>query len=298
MKRFLGNVMLKNAVTPTSKNYYVPAPGIWAMNEAMQACQTNTWPTQGFVAASQQEYTASGTYTWVAPIGVTSVSVVCVGAGGSNNGGGGELRWANSVSVTPGNSYTVTVGVVQPFTYGANIAGGFSQFINSSTCKAFGGNSGGDGGIGYGGSGGTGGGGGTGGNSNGAAGFYGYYAAGGGTGGYSGNGGNASSGATASAGNGGGGGGGSVRQDGGSAGYGGIGGGVGIYGQGASGAGGSWISGDYVSAYGKDGSVVAGLSSYFGYGGGYIGATGAVRIIWPGTSGLTRTFPSTNTQNL
>ena len=29
----------------------------------------------------QQEYTTPGTYTWIAPNGVTSVCVVCVGAG-------------------------------------------------------------------------------------------------------------------------------------------------------------------------------------------------------------------------
>ena len=29
-----------------------------------------------------QSYTTAGTYSWTAPFGVTSVSVVCVGAGG------------------------------------------------------------------------------------------------------------------------------------------------------------------------------------------------------------------------
>ena len=33
-------------------------------------------------------------------------------------------------------------------------------------------------------------------------------------------------------------------------------------------------------------------------GGGNYGASGAVRLIWAGGSGLTRTFPSTNTGNL
>ena len=68
----------------------------------------------------QQEYTTAGTYSWVAPTGVTSVSVVAIGAGGSidfsgssyvnrGGGGGGGLGYKNNYTVTPGNSYTVVV---------------------------------------------------------------------------------------------------------------------------------------------------------------------------------------------
>ncbi|QJC56138.1 hypothetical protein HC248_01424 [Polaromonas vacuolata] len=69
------------------------------------------------VAAGQQEFTTPGTFTWVVPTGVTSVSVVTVGAG--NNfvshsttitGGGGALGYKNSVSVTPGASIEIVVG--------------------------------------------------------------------------------------------------------------------------------------------------------------------------------------------
>ena len=54
------------------------------------------------VVQGQQEYTSSGSYTWVCPAGVTSVSVVCVGGGGAGNlynqnyntgGGGGGGGW-------------------------------------------------------------------------------------------------------------------------------------------------------------------------------------------------------------
>jgi len=63
----------------------------------------------------QQEYTTAGTYSWTCPAGVTSVSVVCVGAGGgggdnSNGGSGGALAYKNNIAVVPGNSYTVYVG--------------------------------------------------------------------------------------------------------------------------------------------------------------------------------------------
>lgn len=65
-----------------------------------------------------------GTYTWTAPAGVTSVSVVCIGGGGAGTrgtspsdsvqyrrgGGGGGLGWKNNIAVTPGQTYTVVVG--------------------------------------------------------------------------------------------------------------------------------------------------------------------------------------------
>jgi hypothetical protein len=42
-------------------------------------------------APGQQAYTTAGTYSWVAPVGVTKVSVIAVGGGGGgrNTGGGG-----------------------------------------------------------------------------------------------------------------------------------------------------------------------------------------------------------------
>lgn len=67
---------------------------------------------------TEQIFTSSG--TWTAPPGVTSVTVECWGGGGGggsysvgmggNGGGGGAYSKANSVSVTPGVTYTVTVG--------------------------------------------------------------------------------------------------------------------------------------------------------------------------------------------
>jgi hypothetical protein len=73
--------------------------------------------------AKQMLYDAPGTYSWICPAGVTSVSVVAVGGGAGggvvgfgsptryrNSGGGGGLAWINNYTVTPGNSYTVQVG--------------------------------------------------------------------------------------------------------------------------------------------------------------------------------------------
>jgi len=60
--------------------------------------------------SGQAEFTTPGTYSWTAPAGVTSVSVVAIGPGATNAGGGGGLTWANGLTVTPGNSYSVVVG--------------------------------------------------------------------------------------------------------------------------------------------------------------------------------------------
>lgn len=59
--------------------------------------------------------------TWICPAGVTSVKVECWGGGGSGNnafgalggsggGGGGAYSRLDAFTVTPGNSYAVTVG--------------------------------------------------------------------------------------------------------------------------------------------------------------------------------------------
>lgn len=134
----------------------------------------------------QQAYTTSGSYSWVAPSGVTSVSIVAVGAGGKGAGGGGELRYKNNITVIPGNSYTVVVGATN--STGGAYAG--SSTFNSTTVIANGGQngtSGSQGGVG--GSGGTGDGGGAGG----SLGVGGAYGGGGGL--YFGSGSNGSGGA-------------------------------------------------------------------------------------------------------
>ena len=65
----------------------------------------------------EQVFLNPGTFTWTAPRGVRSVSVVCVGGGGSGGyeqghlgGFGGGLGWKNNIPVIPGQSYKVVVG--------------------------------------------------------------------------------------------------------------------------------------------------------------------------------------------
>ena len=85
-------------------------------------------------------YTSSS--SWVAPAGVTSVDVECYGGGGGGSasttrlgGGGGAYAKQTGISVTPGNSYTVTVGAGGA----ATVNGGDSWFSTPSTVKAAGG---------------------------------------------------------------------------------------------------------------------------------------------------------------
>ena len=252
--------------------------------------------TTDIVTIGQQAYTTAGTYDWVAPDGVTSVSVVCVGAGGAQFGGGGigtsgagggGLGWKNNITVIPGQRYTVVVGAGV-----AGQTGGDSYFINATTVK------GGGGGASNTASGGQLGAPGTFTGDGGGAGGFGlqrfgrYYGGNGGAGGYSGGGGNGArpeyevNGSAAAANSGGGGGGGSTGENA----FGGWGGGVGILGKGTTGAGGAGgPSRSNQTAVGGGGS--GGISTSYG-GGGSLPGGGAVRIIWPGN---TRQFPDTLT---
>lgn len=92
--------------------------------------------------------TFTSTQSWTCPTGVTSVAAECWagGAGGRGNnnnetycsgGGGGAYSKTNTIAVTPGNSYTVTVGAAVGF----DTNGNNSSFTGDSgqTCVAAGG---------------------------------------------------------------------------------------------------------------------------------------------------------------
>ena len=216
-----------------------------------------------YVEASAQAYTASGSYTWKKPSGVTNVSVVAIGGGGP--GGYTSARNAYSSGAT---------------------AGGNSYFWLDTLVKGYGAGLGGGGGY-------TGDGGGNGGSANpvgysnmfGCCGYYGA-SAGGGAGGYAGTGGAGGLSTTyvGGAGAGGGAGGGSWSVYGAAGG-----GGVGIYGQGANGAGGliNIVCAQNTGGFGGSGGLngkphgVAGSSQTAGasgggmFGGGGGGITGA-----------------------
>tara|TARA_B100000401_G_scaffold175064_1_gene117509 strand:+ start:666 stop:1583 length:918 start_codon:yes stop_codon:yes gene_type:complete len=274
----------------------------------------------GGAAGGQDAYTTAGTYTWTCPVGVTSVSVVCIGAGGTQGSmsygpDGGSLVYKNNISVTPGQNYTIVVGQTNTTPNGnGGYAGDSSAFgtiayggatqrqsTRAAGVNFDGGGVGGRGGIDY---------------YSGATGYVG--GGGGGAAGYSGNGGAGSYGPNGGGnGSGGGGGGGGVYA--GSYGNPAGGGGTGILGEGSSGAGGIYTTtvADTVGHGGSGGtdSQPAPTGAYYGgpqdvYGGNYGGGSGikwyqyssapvntsaqngAVRIIYPGD---VRQFPSTRT---
>lgn len=264
-------------------------------------------------------YTTPGTYTFTVPAGVTSISIVAVGAGESGypsgaycagccgiyfsdgyGGYGGGLAYKNNYTVSPGQTLTIKVGCGSLTCAGVCCV---SSAVKTSGCTTIakgiggwwgGGNTPCNPNIGDGS--------GTGGVRGNSVGYYGsipFYnraGGGGGAGGYSGAGGTGTawcycSGSLicATAGSGGGGGGG---------GAGGNGGGVGLYGQGCSGVagGGTGSATCYPCCSGVIGGGGGGSYTYT-YCGGYIGTPGAVggnggvRIVYPGT---TRQFPSTD----
>ena len=262
--RFL---MIKNA--NTTDNFFV-----W---DDMQGMSVSP------VDAGEALYGSPGDFTWTAPAGVTKISAVLIGGGGGTSnsscqsgGGGGALAWKNNITVVPGQSYNLTVGVGGSHGessgigshYNGQDGGNSTLTVGSETYVAYGGKGGiyrsgggseypqspGDGGTrsantdggGAGGRGGWRGSSNAGGGGGGAGGYTGI----GGTGGYQGT--TTSNGTQTGADGQGGGSGGGAAGVGGNQ-LGGGGGGTGIYGQGASGDGGASTSGP--GAGGKGGSV-------------------------------------------
>jgi hypothetical protein len=260
-------IMIKNA--NTTDNFF-----IW---DDMQGMSISP------VDAGEALFGSPGDFTWTAPAGITKISAVLIGGGGGtpnsssqSGGGGGALAWKNNITVVPGTTYNLTVGVggshgessgIGSY-YNGTDGGNSTLTVGSETYVAYGGKgaiyrsgggstypqSPGDGGTrsantdggGDGGRGGWQGGSNAGGGGGGAGGYTGV----GGTAGYQGT--TASNGVQTGADGLGGGAGGGAAGVGGNA-LGGGGGGTGLYGEGDSGDGGSSTSGN--GSGGKGGSV-------------------------------------------
>jgi hypothetical protein len=313
--RYAGGFVTKYGVDPTSRSSSASASGVWHLSDITKYQASNTWPTAGFYPAGETTYTVAGSYTFIVPEDVTTVSVVCVGPGHSSTSGGesGNTSFGSFVIAEAGGK-TYNGGM----TYGGIF---YSSGTRSGT--AF-----------------------TGGGSGGNAGYgaANYGGGGGGAGGYSGAGGNFNS-----AGQGGAGGGG-ASTGGDSGWYASGGGGVGLFGQdtsgpaptlssgygthggpGRPGSGGGEGTNSQTSGSGGDYGGGAGAFTGDGGGGGAlvygnniavtpgqsitvtVGAPdrsktsfpangaggGAVRVIWSRfNSGITRIFPTTNVGSL
>ena len=261
----------------------------------MSAIQQVMAALGGAAAPGQQVFTSSGTFT--VPAGVTSICAVAVGRGQNGAAGngmgtpgrggeGGTLSYTNALSVTPGESLTVTIATSTSSSTGETTLKRSSTVLLAARA---GGQTSGQANVGTSFAGGT---------APAPAGAYGSggggaggYSAAGGAGGSTGGGGSAGSG-----GSGGGGGSGNITE------YSGGGGGVGLLGAGSNGAAGSASGGGGGGGSGggagtSGGAGGAGGNYGGGGGGGDIinaggsGGGGAVRIIW----GAGRSYPSTNT---
>jgi hypothetical protein len=317
-KKWPGGIITKNQATPTGPYENGAAPGIWTLNQMTYWLKQGLWPLAGNIEQIGQQvyvagYNGSGnatqiTYTFTVPSGVTSISAVCIGSGASglvSNSSGqpgraGDLRWANNIAVTPGETLTVLVAegtaipVFTQFTGTSSelkrgstvllsaIGGGSINTTSGTASSTIGGNIGGGNG------------------GNGGATSSSTAGGGGGTGGYSGNGGTgadfngnqtlplAGSGAAAGG------------QQSISGAY--TGGGVNLIGLGSTAAS-TNLPGSYGSEGGVGSSTVYPKSGMYGSGGGgndsstgFAGAgrPGAVRITWGGV----RSFPSNATDYL
>jgi len=110
-------------------------------------------------------FTTAGTYTWTCPSGVTSVSVICIGGGGSgyssnspnsvgSQGGGTALYGAGTSGAIGANGSANIysrigygggaggIGLMGPFPGSNGAAGGQSYFASTSVCAAGGGGGG------------------------------------------------------------------------------------------------------------------------------------------------------------
>jgi len=106
----------------------------------------------GTAEAATETFSTSGTTSWTAPSGVTSVTVEAWGGGGAGGGvtgnpakggGGAGGQYARKVvAVTPGNSYAITVGAGGTVSTGNGTAGDDSTF-NGTDVVAKGGAAGG-----------------------------------------------------------------------------------------------------------------------------------------------------------
>ena len=87
----------------------------------------------------QVTFTTGGNHSWTVPNGVTSISVLCIGAGGSSStagGGGGALVWTDNFSCTPGAVLSLHVGD----NTATNTGGRDSWFSSTTDLWAGGGN--------------------------------------------------------------------------------------------------------------------------------------------------------------
>ncbi len=119
------------------------------------SAQTTTTYNDGGTDYTVVSYTSTGTTTWTAPAGVTSVDVLIVAGGGGAGGGGnnsgccgggggggsaGQVQFISTVAVTPGNGYSITVGAGGTGEGGGSNSGAWNGYngTNGGSSSGFG----------------------------------------------------------------------------------------------------------------------------------------------------------------
>jgi hypothetical protein len=144
----VGNLTWAPALTVYDTDATAAAVVVNTADPSGQTCRLcAAWAAVSATVSGQAVWTASGTYPWTAPGGVTSVTVAATGAGGGGGGGdasgaddyggggggGGEFS-QGTVGITPANDYTVTVGAggAGGSAGSDGVAGGLSVFAGDT----------------------------------------------------------------------------------------------------------------------------------------------------------------------
>jgi hypothetical protein len=115
-KRFRGGILQARLPEINTSTNFV-TDGIYNTADAAQYIGTGNWTG----SLKYQQYGTPGTYSFIVPDGVNTISVLAVGAGGAGDdgnagdgggggGAGGACAVASNVAVIPGNTITVVVG--------------------------------------------------------------------------------------------------------------------------------------------------------------------------------------------
>lgn len=115
-KRFRGGI-LQAKLPDISRSTNFVVDGIYNTADQAQYAGTGNWV--GYLQF--QQYKDPGTYSFLIPNGVNTISVLAIGGGGAGDdgntgdgggggGAGGACAVASNVAVTPGNTITVVVG--------------------------------------------------------------------------------------------------------------------------------------------------------------------------------------------
>ena len=110
--RYPGGVLSTEGATASLTS----ATGMWTLAQQLGYKALNVWPLSSVFVT--QTFTATGTSSFKAPAGVTSIEYLVVAGGGSggsagngNGGGGGAGGFrTGTATVSPGTEYQITVG--------------------------------------------------------------------------------------------------------------------------------------------------------------------------------------------